>query len=142
MARPAQARVLQVSQGFTYVWSAAKPIGARVDPATMKLGGKPIEAKKTYRVTVNAFLADGGDGFTTLRKGRDTVTGMFDVEALEKYIAGAGTVVAAPAMGRSGQGGVRGEPILGSRSYDFAHHRPPNHMPTHCPIISLPGMLS
>ncbi len=98
-------RVLQVSKGFTYAWSASKPIGARVDPATMKLGGKPIEAKKTYRVTVNAFLADGGDGFTTLRKGRDTVTGMFDVEALEKYIAGAATVVAAPAVGRI----VRGE---------------------------------
>lgn len=98
-------RVLQVSKGFTYAWSAAKPVGARVDPATMKLGGKPIEAKKTYRVTVNAFLADGGDGFTTFRKGRDTVTGMFDVEALEKYIAGAGTVVTAPAGGRI----VRGE---------------------------------
>ena len=98
-------RVLQVSKGFTYAWSASKPIGARVDPATMKLDGKPIEAKKTYRVTVNAFLADGGDGFTSLRKGRDTVTGMFDVEALEKYIAGAGTVVAAPAVGRV----VRGE---------------------------------
>lgn len=98
-------RVLQVSKGFTYAWSASKPIGARVDPASMKLDGKAIEAKKTYRVTVNAFLADGGDGFTSLRKGRDTVTGMFDVEALEKYIAGAGTVVAAPAVGRV----VRGE---------------------------------
>jgi 5'-nucleotidase len=98
-------RVLQVSKGFTYAWSASKPIGARVDSASMKLDGKPIEAKKTYRVTVNAFLADGGDGFTSLRKGRDTVTGMFDVEALEKYIAGAGTVVTAPAVGRV----VRGE---------------------------------
>lgn len=98
-------RVLQVSKGFTYAWSASKPIGARVDPASMKLDGKAIEAKKTYRVTVNAFLADGGDGFTSLRKGRDTVTGMFDVEALEKYIAGAGTVVTAPAVGRV----VRGE---------------------------------
>jgi len=68
-------------------------------PTSLKLSDKPIEAKKTYRVTVNAFLADGGDGLTVLTKGRDKVTGMFDVEALEKYIAGAETVVAAPAVG-------------------------------------------
>ena len=92
-------RVLQVSKGFTYAWDATKPVGDRVDPASIRLDGKPIDAKAAYRITVNNFLADGGDGFKIFRQARDPLPGIFDVDALEDYMKTAGTIEA-PALGR------------------------------------------
>ena len=60
-------KVLQVSNGLTYTWSASGPLGTRVDPATIKINGTTVDPAASYRVTVNSFLADGGDGFTELR---------------------------------------------------------------------------
>jgi 5'-nucleotidase len=48
---------------------------------------KPIEPGAHYRVTVNSFLADGGDGFTVLREGTERESGGLDVEALSAYFA-------------------------------------------------------
>ena len=47
--------------------------------------GKPLDPAAPYRVTVNSFLADGGDGFTALKQGTDRRIGKFDVEALDMY---------------------------------------------------------
>jgi 5'-nucleotidase len=49
------------------------------------LGGRPIDPAATYRVTVNSFLADGGDGFTVLKQGTDPRGGPLEVPALEAY---------------------------------------------------------
>lgn len=92
-------RILQVSKGFGYAWDETKPVGERVDPASIVLDGKPIDPKATYRVTVNNFLADGGDGFGVFRKGRDPLPGIFDVDALEAHMKAMGTV-APPALDR------------------------------------------
>src|SRR5262249_17394960 len=43
---------------------------------------KPIDPAARYRVTVNNFLADGGDGFTVLREGTERSTGDTDLAAL------------------------------------------------------------
>ena len=75
-------RILHVSAGFTYRWDGTKPPGERVDPASLRLHGRPIEPDAAYRVTVNSFLADGGDGFSVLKEGIDRVTGPYDVDAL------------------------------------------------------------
>ena len=42
---------------------------------------------KVYRVTVNSFLADGGDNFTVLKEGQNRVGGGQDIDALESYVA-------------------------------------------------------
>ncbi len=97
-------RILQVSEGFAYAWSAGKPVGARVDPASMRLEDKPIDPKADYRVTINSFLADGGDGFKVFPTARDAVTGMFDVEALEAYLATAKAPIEPPKTGRIARG--------------------------------------
>ncbi len=52
----------------------------------MRLDGRAIEPVQTYRVTVNNFLADGGDGFRALREGTDKVGGPVDVDALTEYL--------------------------------------------------------
>jgi 5'-nucleotidase len=64
----------------------------------MKLDGKAIDPAGPYRVTVVNFLATGGDNFTVLKEGADTVdTGIVDVDATEAYLKADGD---APVLGR------------------------------------------
>ena len=78
--------MLQPSRGLSYAWDAMRPVGARVVPESLRLDGRPIEAERAYRVTVNDFLALGGDGFTVLRDGTDRKRGPLDVDALTEYL--------------------------------------------------------
>jgi hypothetical protein len=52
-----------------------RPAGQRVVPGSLKLTARPITPETRVRVTVNSFLASGGDNFTVLRQGRDRRTG-------------------------------------------------------------------
>jgi len=81
-----QNRILQISTGFTYTWSASAPTGSKIDPASIMLNGVPLDMNAVYRVTVNNFLADGGDNFTVLREGTDRLGGAQDLDALEAYL--------------------------------------------------------
>jgi 5'-nucleotidase len=94
---PGQNRILQVSQGFRYRWSPTAPPGNRVQD--MSLNGQPLRPEQTYRVTVNSFLADGGDNFTVLRQGQERVGGVTDMAAWEAYFR-AQSPVSPPALGR------------------------------------------
>ena len=60
--------------------------GARVQVELFGIDGKPIEAGKMYRVTVNSFLASGGDGFEMLRDARQIAGGPVDLDAFEAYL--------------------------------------------------------
>jgi 5'-nucleotidase len=77
---------LAPSAGFAYWFDTNRPIGNRI--VKVELGGKPLDPAKTYRVTVNSFLAAGGDSFTLLANGRDATTGGLDLDALEAWVAG------------------------------------------------------
>jgi 5'-nucleotidase len=77
--------ILHPSRGFAYTWDSTRPLGDRVVPGSIKLNGKPIEPADQLRVTVNHYLADGGDGFTVLAAGTDRRFGIFDVAALDAY---------------------------------------------------------
>jgi 5'-nucleotidase len=82
--------LLLVSQGFTYGFDLNRPVGQRViDP---QLNGAPIQDDTVYRVTVSAFLANGGDGFSTLAAGETMLTNIQDLDAFEAYFARAGAV--------------------------------------------------
>lgn len=83
---PGRVRILQVSKGFSYAWDAAKPYGEHVTAASMSLHGKPIDPAASYRVTVNNYLALGGDGFTVLKQGMAQQFGIYDDEALFGYV--------------------------------------------------------
>jgi len=74
------------SAGFAYTIDRSAPDGQHV--MTMTLNGQPIEPGRTYRVAVNNFLAQGGDGFTALTQGRFVAGGGNDLDALEAFIAG------------------------------------------------------
>jgi 5'-nucleotidase len=82
---PKRSRILQVSGGFSYAWDSTKPAGERVIAASLSLNGERIDPNKSYRVTVNNYLAVGGDGFTVLKEGTTPQFGAFDVDALYAY---------------------------------------------------------
>jgi 5'-nucleotidase len=91
-------RILQVSKGFTYSLNSSAPAGSRI--SNLALNGVPIDPAATYRVTTNDFLANGGDGFTTLTGGTDRVTApAFDVDALVAHLA-ANSPVSPPPLNR------------------------------------------
>jgi 5'-nucleotidase len=82
---PKRPRILQVSRGFTYAWDDAKPYGDRVAADRMSFNGQRIDPAMSYRVTVNNYLAVGGDGFTVLKEGSAQQFGGYDVDALYAY---------------------------------------------------------
>ena len=82
---PKRPRILQVSKGFSYTWDNAKPYGDRVAADRMSLNGQRIDPATSYRVTVNNYLAVGGDGFTVLKEGTAPQFGGYDVDALYAF---------------------------------------------------------
>jgi 5'-nucleotidase len=76
-------RMLQVS-GLTYTWDNKLAPPGRI--AEVRRDGKPIDRAATYTVTVNSFLAEGGDKFSVLTKGVSRVTGPQDLKALCDYL--------------------------------------------------------
>jgi hypothetical protein len=62
-----QTRILQPSSTLHYTQTLANPIGNRVSNIT--INGVPVYPAASYRVTVNNFLAAGGDSFSVLTRG-------------------------------------------------------------------------
>ncbi|MDQ3406401.1 MAG: bifunctional metallophosphatase/5'-nucleotidase [Actinomycetota bacterium] len=92
-----QVRFLQVSSTLHYSWSLSGSQGNRVSNVTV--AGQPLDATASYRVSVNNFLAAGGDGFTELAKGTNLTGGPVDLDALADYLT-ANPNVAPPALNR------------------------------------------
>jgi 2',3'-cyclic-nucleotide 2'-phosphodiesterase (5'-nucleotidase family) len=88
--------ILGVSRGFSFSYCTTCANGARIDPASMTLNGAPISPTGTYRVTVNNFLADGGDSFTVLTQGTNRLGGGDDLAAFTAYLGANTPVVPAP----------------------------------------------
>ena len=77
-------RILFPSRGFTYSYKLNNPAGARI--VAMHLHGVPIAEDRIYRVTMNSYLANGGDQFSLFNEGRNVSGGALDVDALEDYL--------------------------------------------------------
>ena len=89
-----QNRILQVSTGFTYSWSLSAPAGSKV--SNMMLNGVAIDPAASYRVTMNSFLADGGDNFSAFTLGTNRLGGAVDTDALEGYFQAFSPVAPGP----------------------------------------------
>jgi 5'-nucleotidase len=104
MGQTAQ-RIMQVSNGLKYTWSASAaacskiqdvwitPTDVTVTPPQVIGAADHVVAAgvvqnpaKTYRVTVNNFMATGGDGFTVLLNGQNPLGGAQDIDALTAYL--------------------------------------------------------
>jgi 5'-nucleotidase len=76
-------RILQVS-GLTYTWDADRPSDDRI--VEIRKDGAAIDPNAVYTVTVNSFIADGGDNFSVLPQGTHREVGPIDLDALIDYI--------------------------------------------------------
>jgi 5'-nucleotidase len=85
------------ASGFKYAWDGSKNCGSRISQVTLTsaagteilvdASGKVLNPAKSYRVTVNSFMADGGDGYRTLKqKGKDLLTGAQDIDVLTAFL--------------------------------------------------------
>ncbi len=99
-------RIMQISNGLKYTWDSAGGCGTRIVDVTytptdvtvappvvtgptefIVQGGVVQNPSKTYRVTVNNFMATGGDGFGVLVGGTNQLGGAQDIDALTAYLA-------------------------------------------------------
>ena len=89
---PRRPRILQVSKGFKYAWDGSRPYGERVIADRMSLNGQRIDPALGYRVTVNNYLAVGGDGFTIAKQGASPQYGGYDADALFAFFRAHGPI--------------------------------------------------
>jgi 5'-nucleotidase len=74
-------RILQISETFSYEQDpAAATCPARI--GQMWVDGVEVTPTDSFRVTMNSFLAAGGDGFTIFNEGTDALGGAQDIDAL------------------------------------------------------------
>jgi 5'-nucleotidase len=92
---PDRTRILPVA-GLAYAWDGSRPLGSRVVPGSVTVDGRPLEAGANYRVAMNSFLFEGGDGFAVFIEGRDPAGGPGDLAAFERYIASEPRIARAP----------------------------------------------
>jgi len=83
-ARP---QFLQPSSTLAYAWRDGAPAGARIIEQSITVGGRPWRSDATYRVTVNSFLAAGGDRFNVFLDGTERNGGPLDVDAVAQYLS-------------------------------------------------------
>ena len=100
-------RTLQISASLRYEKSAtalpATPTAAdcAAQIGVISINGTPIDPAGSYRVTMNNFLATGGDGFTVFNSGTDVLGGAQDIDSFVAYLTAAGaTGIPVPALDR------------------------------------------
>jgi 5'-nucleotidase len=89
-------RFMLPSAGFKYRWDGSKACDARISAVSLTsasgtetivdASGVVVNPTKTYRVTVNNFMADGGDGYSTLTGGSNRLGGAQDIDALVAFL--------------------------------------------------------
>ena len=98
-------RVLQPSNGLRVTWRANAPACARIvevtftptdvtatppvatgAPQAIVKDGVVLDPAREFRVTVNNYMASGGDGYSTLKAGTNRIGGAQDIDALRAYL--------------------------------------------------------
>ena len=97
-----QVRVMQPSNGFKYSWSATGAACNKIQDVSLTTydnmgnvsnvdqivsAGAVLNPAQTYRVTVNSFLATGGDGFSVFISGTNRLGGAQDIDSAVAYLA-------------------------------------------------------
>src|SRR5262249_14301260 len=85
-------RFPQVS-GIRLVYDPRKPAGSRVVEA--QVGGQPLDVSASYRVATNDYMFKGGDGYSSLSKGKaliDVSGGTLMATTVMRYITTKGAL--------------------------------------------------
>ncbi|WP_165794521.1 MULTISPECIES: bifunctional metallophosphatase/5'-nucleotidase [Roseateles] len=78
-------RMLQISHSLRYQWTQDADGSSRL--TEVKVDGQPLDLQRNYRVVVNNFMADGGDGLSVLRQGKDRVPLGVDIDAMVEWLS-------------------------------------------------------
>jgi 5'-nucleotidase len=79
-------KVLLVS-GISYAYDLSQPVGSRISNLTLTGEGPIADDATPYSVTMNEYLATGGDKFSTFLGGTNvTYIGISDLTALIEYV--------------------------------------------------------
>jgi len=76
-------RIMLPSANVRYTWDNATK---RVVDGSLTFGGVAVDKAASYRVTMNNFMADGGDGYTVFRNCTDPLGGEVDLDAFARYL--------------------------------------------------------
>jgi 5'-nucleotidase len=97
---PSGGRVLQISSTFKYE-SDPNALTCAGKVGRMWVNGVEVQPTDTFRVTMNNFLATGGDGFTVFLEGTNPLGGAIDLDAFVDYVGSFGAAgVPVPALNR------------------------------------------
>jgi 5'-nucleotidase len=95
---PGQNRIMLVSANVHYQWNATT--APRIVPGSLTIDNAAVVAGNTYRVSMNNFMADGGDGYTVFRdQCTNPLGGEVDIDAFARYL-GANSPLAPPVLNR------------------------------------------
>ena len=83
-------RIMPIS-GLKVAYDDSRAAGDRI-VSMVKNDGTPIELSQSYTITVNNYMADGGDGYTVLAGITNRMIDVVDLEAFVNYIKAKGIV--------------------------------------------------
>jgi 5'-nucleotidase len=91
-------RIMQISATLKYEQNAsASDCASKI--GRIWISGTLVDQATSYRVTMNNFMATGGDGFTVFNEGTNALGGAQDIDALVAYFKALGTIPT-PALDR------------------------------------------
>ncbi|WP_430502859.1 bifunctional metallophosphatase/5'-nucleotidase [Micromonospora trifolii] len=97
-------RQMAVSDNVRYRYDPSRPVGDRVDPGSVRIGGKPLRLTSTYRIATlanNFFAKNATPGFTALFDARKQDRSLYNGgDALWRYLEKA-SPVRPPALDRA-----------------------------------------
>ena len=93
-ANAASPKVLQISAGLKYTTDRSKTGADKIVVSSITVNGSALDQAASYRITVNNFLAGGGDGFAVLTQGTDPLVGELDIDAFTAYLTAHSTPTA------------------------------------------------
>jgi 5'-nucleotidase len=79
-------RIMLPSANVRYTWEA--PTGAKgsVRDGSLTINGTAVDKAASYRVAMNNFMADGGDGYTVFTQCTNALGGEVDLDAFTRYL--------------------------------------------------------
>lgn len=100
-------RIMQPSTSLSYAftppatWTTASTTNLNtacnwVDASSIRINGVVVDPAASYRITVNNFMATGGDNYTEFKLGTGLLGGAVDIDALSAYFQAYGSPLPVP----------------------------------------------
>ena len=84
-----QNRIMLPSANVRYTWDNATTRASSTAPCRSTAARRSSPRTPRYRVSMNNFMADGGDGYTVFRNCTNALGGEVDLDAFARYLGNA-----------------------------------------------------